>query len=84
MPRGISLLQRMDNSYYWARFPAQTELEECKRFYLGGHVYPLSDEEVTELTNAGFGEYISDYIPPGSYGWGLYGAGNYGYGEERM
>lgn len=28
--------------------------------YLGGHEYPLSDEEVTILTNAGYGAYIHD------------------------
>ncbi len=56
--RGISVIQRQDGTYYQARYPAQTELEESKAYYPGGHVIPLTSAEVTSLTAAGYGQYI--------------------------
>lgn len=82
--RGISLLQRQDGTYYWQRYPSLDELLESKTFYLGGHEYPLSTEEYNSLIAAGFGAYVELYTPPGSFGWGVYGGGQYGYGGEYV
>lgn len=57
--RGISIIRRPDGTYYQTRYPAQTEIEEASRTYLGGHVYPLTSEEANELTSAGYGDYIT-------------------------
>lgn len=56
--RGISVIQRQDGTYYQTRYPAQTELETARTYYLGGHEYLLSDAEVASLTAAGYGSYI--------------------------
>jgi hypothetical protein len=82
LARGITIIQRANLTFYETRFPAQTELEEANNYWLGGHEYPLTDAEVTALTDAGYGAYISDYIPPGGYGWEEYGGGDYGYGGD--
>lgn len=84
LDRGISLIQREDGSYYWQRFASLDELIDAEKYWLGGHEYPLTDQEATDLINAGFGQYIHDYTPPGSYGWGVYGGGDYGYGGEYV
>lgn len=53
--RGISIIQRQDNTWYTARYPSQTELEAAQRYYLGGHDYPLTETEYNLLVAAGFG-----------------------------
>lgn len=57
--RGISILRRQDGSYYTTRFPAQTELEEMAAYYMGGHVHTLTVDEAEDLTEAGYGSYIT-------------------------
>ncbi|MEU1880312.1 hypothetical protein ABZ470_23635 [Streptosporangium sp. NPDC020072] len=57
--RGISIIRRPDGSYYSSRYPAQTELEEASMVYLGGRIHPISPEAAEELTDAGFGAYIT-------------------------
>lgn len=56
--RGITIIKRMDGSYYSARYPAQTELEEAEAFYLGGRFNPVSNEVADELIAAGYGAYL--------------------------
>lgn len=56
--RGISIIQRIDNSWYTTRYPAQTELEAAQRVYMGGHQYVLTQTERDLLVAAGFGDYI--------------------------
>lgn len=56
--RGISIIKRLDGSYYSARYPAQTELEEAEAFYLGGRFHPVSNEVADELIVAGYGAYL--------------------------
>jgi hypothetical protein len=57
--RGITILRRQDGTYYETRFPFQDEVTEASAAYLGGHVYYLSQEEADDLTNAGYGQYIT-------------------------
>lgn len=60
IPRGISLLLRQDGTYLLTRYPWQGDVNASLRAYLGGHVYELTPEEVTSLTDAGYGEYITE------------------------
>lgn len=76
--RGITVIQREDDTTYEARYPAQTELEDAKNFWMGGHENYLTQEEADYLTNQGYGAYISVFYQPGSYGYGGYGDGPYG------
>ncbi len=57
--RGISVVKWPDGSYSSVRYPAQTDLESALAVYLGGHVYALNATEVSELTAAGYGDYIT-------------------------
>lgn len=57
--RGISIIQRQDLSFYESRYPAQTELEEALRFYMGGHVYIVSNEEASALIAAGYADVLT-------------------------
>ena len=41
------------------RTPAVQDTQSAYYCYLGGHSYVLSDAEVTILTNAGYGAYIT-------------------------
>lgn len=43
-------------------YPYQGDVEDANYDYIywGGHEYPLTDTEVTILTNAGYGAYIHD------------------------
>lgn len=39
-------------------YPFQDDLKQYDFVYMGGHNYPLTANEVTILTNAGYGAYI--------------------------
>jgi hypothetical protein len=59
--RGISIIQRIDGTWYTARYPAQTELDQAQRVYMGGHVYPLTSYDRDLLTAAGYGDDIEAF-----------------------
>jgi hypothetical protein len=40
-------------------YPYLGDLAQYDHVYLGGHEYPLTSAEVTILTNAGYGAYIT-------------------------
>lgn len=64
LTRGITVIQREDGSFYQTRYPDnETELLVARKVYLGGHVYRLSAEEVTLLTEAGYGVYLYSSFP---------------------
>lgn len=79
--RGVTVIKRMDGSFYDARYPALTELEASADFWLGGHVYTLDQETRDELVAAGYGAYITQVVPYGAYGTLPYGQGPYGGGS---
>lgn len=56
--RAMSIVQWSDSSWSLLRYPAQEDLETALRVYLGGRKYPLSADDVTVLTSAGFSSYI--------------------------
>lgn len=78
LKRGVTLILRWDNSIYEARYPAQTELEEAKDFWMGGSEYIVSQETADLLIAAGYGDNLTPYFAPGTYGAGNYGSGSYG------
>jgi hypothetical protein len=56
--RGITIVQRHDDSLYETRYPAQTELEEAQKWWLGGYRHALSADEYTMFIDAGYGDYV--------------------------
>lgn len=56
--RGISIIKRMDGTYYETRYPAQTDLESAAEYYLGGCKHYLTPEQAAGLIGAGFGALI--------------------------
>jgi hypothetical protein len=56
--RGISILKNLDGSYSQVRYPSLDELNASAAYYLGGHSYTLTPQEVTDLTAAGYGPNI--------------------------
>lgn len=65
--RGISLVKK---SGVWSevRYPAQTELEEAQKYYLGGHRHYLTPEEATDLIDQGFGDLLHLELVPSYQG----------------
>lgn len=57
--RGISVIRRMDDSFYETRYPDQVTVEESQRVYWGGHVNEISVDEYFALIDAGYGSYLS-------------------------
>ncbi len=55
--RGISLV-KVSGIWSEVRYPAQTELEEAQKFYLGGRKYYLTNEEASDLISQGFGSLL--------------------------
>lgn len=58
LSRGISVLKE-GTSYRQVRTPTQDECEAATVVYLGGHVYPISEDEATALVAAGYGAFVS-------------------------
>lgn len=56
---GVTVLQQQDGTFVQRQFVDQVEADAALKVYLGGHVYTVSSAEVTALTNAGYGSYIS-------------------------
>ncbi len=61
VPTPFSLVIMSDGSGNLTQNPRQSDLNEAEMFFLGGHYEELSDEQVTAITNAGYGEYIKEY-----------------------
>jgi len=57
--RGISVLQRWDGSYYQQRYPSLQELDEVRRYWLGGYTHTIDQATADSLTAAGYGPYIT-------------------------
>lgn len=55
--RGISLV-KAGGIWSEVRYPAQTELEEAQKYYLGGYKYLLTPEEASDLISQGFGSLL--------------------------
>lgn len=59
LKKGLTVIQRADESWVTKEYPTQDELAAALRYYLGGHVYTISEEEAELLTEAGYGSLIS-------------------------
>lgn len=59
LKKGISVLQGPDGSWYVKEYPTQDEIDVALNFFLGGHVYPISDAVAASLTAAGFGSLVT-------------------------
>ena len=58
--RANTVIKTSQGSYYSVRTPGIEELEASTLFYQGGHKYPVSEQERTDLINAGFSAYITE------------------------
>ena len=58
IPRGITLLVTgtvvIEN-----QTPSQDDLANCDYYFLGGHIYTVSDTQAAILTAAGYGSYLT-------------------------
>jgi hypothetical protein len=59
LPRAISVLKSGDR-YQEVRYPTQTEVAEAQKFYQGGYVHIISDEDAQELIDAGYEDYLTE------------------------
>lgn len=78
LPQGITLIQRGDGSVYERTYPSEDELRAASDYWLGGHRHLLTDEQYAVLVAAGYGDRISVYHPPGSFGSDAFGVGPFG------
>lgn len=56
--RGVSLL-KLGGSWRQVREPSGEQLAVAETIYLGGYRYEISDSEAVDLTNAGYGEWVT-------------------------
>lgn len=59
LKKGVTVIQRQDGIFYLKEYPTQEELDAALLYYLGGHVYTISQAEADDLTAAGYGSLIS-------------------------
>ncbi len=57
-PRGRSVV-RVAGVYSTVDYPDQTLIASASEVYLGGHIYTLTATQVSDLTAAGYAQYIS-------------------------
>lgn len=61
IPRGITLLvtgtEVIEN-----QTPSQDDLSNCDYYFLGGHIYTVSDTQAAILTAAGYGAYLTPVV----------------------
>lgn len=55
----MTVIRNADLSYSTVRYPALDTLLAAVAVYQGGHVYELTSQEVTDLTAAGYGDFIT-------------------------
>jgi hypothetical protein len=51
--QGVTVF-RIDGQWYEDRFVSQDDLDASDVFYLGGHEYPVTEEEKDDLEDAGY------------------------------
>jgi hypothetical protein len=57
--KGVTVVKRQDGSWYQTTTPVDSDLAAAALVYRGGYTYDLSPTEVSELTTAGYGSYIT-------------------------
>lgn len=61
VPRGLALLVT-GTSVVENQTPSQDDLANCDYYFLGGHVYTISDTQAAVLTAAGYGDYLTPVV----------------------
>lgn len=57
---GVTVIKKQDGTWYQTTTPVDSDLQAAARVYRGGYTYSdLSAAEVSELTAAGYGAYIT-------------------------
>jgi len=54
LPRGLTVL-KTGNTYKVVDTPSTDEIDAASEYYAGGHEYEVSEEQKTNLLNAGIG-----------------------------
>jgi hypothetical protein len=54
LPRGLSVL-KLGNAYKLIDTPSTDDTEAASEYYAGGHEYEVTDQQKTDLLNAGIG-----------------------------
>jgi hypothetical protein len=57
--RGITVM-KVDGTYVEVRWPTDAEIEAATVVYRGGFEHDLNDDEITDLTAAGYGDYLHE------------------------
>lgn len=58
--RADTVIKTLQGTYYSVRTPGIDELEDATLFYQGGHKYPITSQERTNLINAGYSAGITE------------------------
>lgn len=61
IPRGIALLVT-GTTVTENQYPSQDDLANADYYFLGGHVYTVSDTQAAILTAAGYGNYLTPVV----------------------
>jgi hypothetical protein len=56
---GYSVIKDAAGGYTQVAEPDDDDIKFSSAFYMGGRYYTISDQEVSDLTNAGYGAYIT-------------------------
>ena len=60
-PRGVTII-KYDGEYYEMRYPSEDEFVDADAVYVGGHEYVVSDAEAADLTDAGYGDNLTEIV----------------------
>ena len=59
--RGVTVL-KYEGEYFQMRYPSEDDFVEAEAVYVGGHEYVVSDEEAADLTDAGYGDNLTEIV----------------------
>lgn len=72
--QGVAIVKQ-DDIYTQVEIPAADDFADFQAIYLGGHVYLVDETIAAELTDAGYGSFLTE---ADAYGAGAYGSGDFG------
>ena len=61
IPRGVTLIVK-DGVVEQTLYPYQNTLADADYYFLGGHVYTVTDAQAAVLTAAGYGDYLTPIV----------------------
>lgn len=58
---GVTVV-KSEGEYETLLYPDEDFLATCQKVYMGGHEHHVTNEEATELINAGFEDYLTEIV----------------------